>query len=1128
MSSQLDKIHFVGLDSDTEDHFLPAGHFRHALNCNVGSSEESNVGSVENAAGNELVSFALPAGDNRCIGTYEDEVGDSTVYFVWNSNGYHSILRYFARTNFIRRVVQSVLLEFDKDHLITGVDYEDDLQYWTDGQTEQRKINIERAAHDKELQAHLYFQLAPPTGTDYTLAIYSDTGTQLIDQIVYTSTVAATSTSGIASLIASGINAHALSPGIFEATAQHNFIELNFKIPDYFDIAFYATSGTRAMAVYHNMYPEPLRRNYLDLIKSPPVFPPKTSFQSIVPNRFFNTIKLRLFQFRYRYIFDDGERSVLSPISKLPRSTGSDQFFTPAQNVYIEVNYGDLRVRQAAELATIEYVELYVREGNLGDWKHVTTLDRPTMVQYDFKYQFTNEAEYPVAANVDSDKPFDTIPLLSNALAIMNNRLFLDAKLEGYDPIIPNAELIIGVGPDYLTIPGLPFVEGGYKRSGSYKKGLVYFDRANRSNSVCTNSEMELIIPGYADYLDGWPNVYPFYPGGPNILRHGRVTVEWKIHHVPPLWATHYQWVMTRDSVHNDYIQATVLSRTDIKGDGTPGTPAIFWDLNFSHWASNNGAIFNHGWLVEPGDKIRYLQTSSGGGTPTPITAQPPLEGNVVSQDGDNIRVEAFASPPYSNFGVGGTLVEIYRPGKGTEVPIYYEIGECYEVLNPGTSNRLHQGQFTDQTINSPATGEFLLGDTYRRIRPMLIAGNLFSHLVESPMPLDIRHANFSTSSYDFGRANVVSYETGQAKRGHTVRISNPRFEGTSINGFSTFDSLDAKDLETNYGDVMKLARVDNILLSIHTREAVSLYIEENIYTDVNGQATVTISDRIIGTDRVLRGGFGTENPESFTIQDSRAYWFSTNKGQMIRYGGDGLTPISEYLMKRYFHTKGQQLMEHGGHVWTSYDVDHGKLIVAFSKIEAPDPNTPSTEQNPFPTILISDPETLVFDERSNRWTSYFSYHPEYLSKINNVVVSFLDGALYVHGGNTLRNNFYGVQYTSTITSVFNAMPSLTKIFKALSVESTSLWLPVAMSTPEGQQSHLIPEDFENLEGIWYAAILMDEQTPNVANPITQGDVMRSTVLRITLESDSTSATVLHFVNVDFIQSNLSHTVPNV
>jgi len=83
---------------------------------------------------------------------------------------------------------------------------------------------------------------------------------------------------------------------------------------------------------------------------------------------------------------------------------------------------------------------------------------------------------------------------------------------------------------------------------------------------------------------------------------------------------------------------------------------------------------------------------------------------------------------------------------------------------------------------------------------------------------------------------------------------------------------------------------------------------------------------------------------------------------------------------------------------------------------------------------------TLTYSETSKGWPSFYSFIPEKMIGMNNYLYSFKGGKLYRHNTNTLRNNYYGVQHSSTISSIFNIKPLEVKLFKTIYLESDSAW----------------------------------------------------------------------------------------
>ena len=76
------------MNKSLEQRLLPNGEYTNAVNVRLGSTEQSEIGSVENSKGNtKLTQLAYINGtllsDNaRCIGAYEDSANETLYWFV--------------------------------------------------------------------------------------------------------------------------------------------------------------------------------------------------------------------------------------------------------------------------------------------------------------------------------------------------------------------------------------------------------------------------------------------------------------------------------------------------------------------------------------------------------------------------------------------------------------------------------------------------------------------------------------------------------------------------------------------------------------------------------------------------------------------------------------------------------------------------------------------------------------------------------------------------------------------------------------------------------------------------------------------------------------------------------------
>jgi len=113
---------------------------------------------------------------------------------------------------------------------------------------------------------------------------------------------------------------------------------------------------------------------------------------------------------------------------------------------------------------------------------------------------------------------------------------------------------------------------------------------------------------------------------------------------------------------------------------------------------------------------------------------------------------------------------------------------------------------------------------------------------------------------------------------------------------------------------------------------------------------------------------------------------------------------------------------------------------------------------------------TLTYNERSKGWPSFYSYLPDWMIGMNNYFYTFKSGNLYRHNVNSVRNQFYGVNYSSTIQSVFNDSPLVNKLFKTLNIEGDDAW-GATLSTDLQSGGFALSSYFEKKEASYFSFI---------------------------------------------------------
>jgi hypothetical protein len=172
--------------------------------------------------------------------------------------------------------------------------------------------------------------------------------------------------------------------------------------------------------------------------------------------------------------------------------------------------------------------------------------------------------------------------------------------------------------------------------------------------------------------------------------------------------------------------------------------------------------------------------------------------------------------------------------------------------------------------------------------------------------------------------------------------------------------------------------------------------------------------------------------------------------------------------------------------------------------------------------ITCYNNETLAFSENILKWSTFYGYEPDYIIENGVDIISFKNGNLYTHNTNDIYNNFYGEQQDSRIEVISKENPRAIKFYKNIEEESTTPWDMIEGKNQVGQSTNLIKEDFETIESHHYAAFWKDINTPNIDNPLIEGEDMRSYTMSLLLRNDSVTLEKLFSIGIRYEVSELS------
>tara|TARA_R100000900_G_scaffold62356_2_gene49890 strand:+ start:8302 stop:9141 length:840 start_codon:yes stop_codon:yes gene_type:complete len=135
----------------------------------------------------------------------------------------------------------------------------------------------------------------------------------------------------------------------------------------------------------------------------------------------------------------------------------------------------------------------------------------------------------------------------------------------------------------------------------------------------------------------------------------------------------------------------------------------------------------------------------------------------------------------------------------------------------------------------------------------------------------------------------------------------------------------------------------------------------------------------------------------------------------------------------------------------------------------------------------MANAETITYAGDVKGWPSFYDYLPDYMIGMNQYFYTFKGGNIYRHNVSANRNEYYGVQHPSTITTVFNTDPSTIKLFKTMSYESNDVWTCTELFTDLSTGSMPAISSWRQKEGEWFAFLRENAGTVNLKHRSVQG-----------------------------------------
>ena len=568
---------FTGkMNLDDSDFRLNDFDYVNATNITYDSTGEGQDSVIAPIRGNRLVNYTLPIGVNKVIGHRNDLVRNRIYYFVWNSEGRHSILFYDNITGIVFHLLESKtdcfndedILLFNPSYKINHIDIiyreEGDLIYFTDGQ-DGNIFCIDIAFINSFISTSIkreYIQMAKQTSAIPPFCFFEDDSTVTVNNLrknlfkikvryVYNDlTKSVTSSQGFLALpvnqnLKTDPPSRNAKISIAVLTGEKNVTKVEilaaYNIGNIFSDYFLIETVDKAVLglADNDVYVYPFYNNqaynFIDVAESVQGFDyvPQSAFTQANANG--NTIEYANIVEGYdnTIIGDNGAGS--DPSSFITNSSyitiqSSNEFgrimcYQGGNSGYIDdINNGNITIVFLGTFISSYYFKITTSDGNV-DATALTDLSASA-----FRALFQTSALAAGYTIVSSSGYNNQVLVIRKSISSIPVKLFNFIGLPSNDTL--TAATYVGDTP-------------AYNWWSRYQFGVVYFDQKDRTNGVVNPIASSIQTNGYGAVKEFVSNTYiETLP-----------LVQGTIWNKPPSWAYYYQVVRTKNLAKGYFIQ---------------------------------------------------------------------------------------------------------------------------------------------------------------------------------------------------------------------------------------------------------------------------------------------------------------------------------------------------------------------------------------------------------------------------------------------------------------------------------------------------------------------------------------------------------------------------------------------
>ncbi len=649
------------------------------------------------------------------------------------------------------------------------------------------------------------------------------------------------------------------------------------------------------------------------------------------------------------------------------------------------------------------------------------------------------------------------------------------------------------------------------KQGAIHSCGLVYMDDSRRASSIVGQDQMKAYVPFMTEDTEYG-----------SLLPNHRFSLKFIINHKPPSWATKYMVVYQGSNISTFWCARSDVSI--IYGSGFQGLRIFEWyDKMKEQWEDFSQEPYE----FQEGDRARLLgiaDFSADNFVPADEFIDVPvlgLKNREVMEDGELVEKEPYVMvtlPSGYSYSGDESVWEIYRPKK-TDDMLFYETGQVWDISETG-NGFVHEGN-TDQVLDidgnvtTSAVVNVDFGDAYKYMMPFFETATRVLTFMENP------YSAIFGSKYkieDLGFPKVFDEFLKNKRLNNRYRYGGSLQLGTKNNQIADFEYGDYGDLEGNYGIINGLEKVGFVLKLLQSHRVWSIYIKRTSSFNPDGSESLILTDAILGTKRPDSQIWGLQDRGAVAVHERHMYFWDRSRGLILRDSANGLFPISDYKMINYFRDLS---FDAAADMQCRIGFNEAYDEVYFCFYEEGG----------------SDNKIVVFleDQQRPRWTHEIEIECSGIANIGNRLFTFLGNIIDSWFNDTSYSGFLRAEYPDPeFEFVVNVDPEKVKRWRALSYDAShKFYAPNVgdISTPandnygSGMETRLLEASVKSKEGVYYASIKNDANTPgaaDVAEAIVNGRPLRGKTIKIklTLDASDHNNEYINFENVKIVYSD--------